>query len=99
MPASPNWCSKLQPLLAKYNVALHLNGHSHTLQYLRPSGSTTDYVIAGGGGAPLAPPPAQNPVALFAQSTYGFAVVSANATNLAVSLVDEEGKLLYQMQR
>ncbi|WP_157618402.1 metallophosphoesterase [Spirosoma spitsbergense] len=97
--SQPELVQQLQPLLAKYNVALYLNGHSHTLQYLRPAGSATDYVIAGGGGAPLAPPPVQNPVALFAQSAYGFAVISANATNLAVSLVDEEGKLLYQMQR
>lgn len=90
---------QLQPLLAKYKVALYLDGHSHTLQYLRPVGSVTDYVVAGGGGALLGPPPVQNPVALFAQSTYGFAIVSANATNLEVSLVDEQGKLLYQMQR
>lgn len=95
----PELLQQLQPLLAKYNVALYMDGHSHTLQYLRPAGSVTDYVVAGGGGSPLGPPPMQNPVALFAQSAYGFAIVSANSTNLEVSLVDEQGKLLYQMKR
>jgi hypothetical protein len=56
-------------------------------------------VVAGGGGALLGGAPVQTPVALFAQSVYGFAIVSANATNLEVSLVDEQGKLLYQMKR
>lgn len=95
----PELVQHIQPLLAKYKVALYLNGHSHTFQYLRPAGSATDYVIAGGGGAPLGPPPVSNPIALFSQSAYGFAVISVKATNLAVSLVDEEGKLLYQLQR
>jgi tartrate-resistant acid phosphatase type 5 len=95
----PELLQQLQPLLAKYKVALYLDGHSHTLQYLRPPGSVTDYVVAGGGGALLGGAPVQTPVALFAQSVYGFAIVSANATNLEVSLVDEQGKLLYQMKR
>lgn len=95
----PELLQQIQPLLAKYKVALYMGGHSHTLQYLRPPGSATDYVVSGGGGAPLGPTPSTNPVALFAQSAFGFAVVSANATQLQVSLVDEDGKLRYQMQR
>lgn len=95
----PELVQQIQPLLAKYKVPLYMGGHSHTLQHLRPAGSATDYVIAGGGGAPLGPTPVANPIALFAQSIYGFSVVSANATQLQVSLVDEQGKLLYQFRR
>ncbi len=95
----PELQQQIQPLLAKYKVPLYMDGHSHTLQHLRPAGSTTDYIVSGGGGAPIGPPPSADPTALFAQNVYGFAVVSANASQLQVSLVDERGKLLYQMQR
>ena len=53
----PERVQQIQPLLDKDKVALYFNRHSHTLQCLRPAGSTTDYVILSGGGTPLAPPP------------------------------------------
>ncbi len=95
----PELQQQIQPLLAKYKVPLYMDGHSHTLQHLRPAGSATDYIVSGGGGAPIGPPPSADTTALFAQNVYGFAVVSVNASQLQVSLVDEQGKRLYQMQR
>ncbi len=95
----PELVQQLQPLLTKYKVPLYLNGHSHTLQHIRPAGLPTDYITAGTGGAPLGSVGPLSAEARFGQAAFGFAIISASATALRVSLVDEAGKLLYQVQR
>lgn len=42
-------------LLEKYHVDFYLSGHEHNLQHLEIPGSSTSYVIAGGGGAHAQP--------------------------------------------
>ncbi|AUD05395.1 metallophosphoesterase [Spirosoma pollinicola] len=88
---------QLGPLFQKYGVHLYLCGHSHTLQHLPPVGQT-DFVISGGGGAPLGPI-ADSTKAQFARSSGGFSVFSMNADSLRMGFVDTNGKLLYSWQR
>ena len=42
-------------LLETYHVDFYLSGHEHNLQHLEIPGSSTSYVIAGGGGAHAQP--------------------------------------------
>ncbi|OJW72833.1 MULTISPECIES: tartrate-resistant acid phosphatase type 5 family protein [unclassified Spirosoma] len=93
----PELLQQLGPLLKKYGVQLYLCGHSHTLQHLAPVGQT-DFIISGGGGAPLGPI-ADSTKAQFARSSGGFSVFSLNTDSLRMGFIDTNGKLLYRWQR
>ncbi len=93
----PELIRQLQPLLTKYGVQVYLCGHSHTLQHLT-TGGTTEYIISGGGGAPLGGV-APAPPARFAVTEAGFAVLSVNTDSLRVSFIDATGANRYRMQR
>jgi tartrate-resistant acid phosphatase type 5 len=93
----PELVAQLQPLLTKYGVQVYLCGHSHTLQHLT-TGGATDYVVSGGGGAPLGGV-TLNPPARFAVAEGGFALLSVNADSLRVNFINASGIKLYQMQR
>ena len=93
----PELVDQLQPLLTKHGVQVYLCGHSHTLQHLT-TGGVTDYIISGGGGAPLGGV-APGPRSRFAVAEGGFAVLSVNTDSLRVSFVNAMGDEIYQMQR
>ena len=45
---------KLLPIMEKHNVDVYICGHDHNLQHLRNvTGNSLDFVVTGGGGAPL----------------------------------------------
>ena len=92
----PELVSQLQPLLTKYDVQAYLCGHSHTLQHL--TSGPTDYIVSGGGGAPLGGV-APGPPARFAVAEGGFAVLSVNSDSLRVSFINAAGDKRYTMQR
>lgn len=93
----PELVNQLQPLLAKYGVQAYLCGHSHTLQHLN-AGGVTEYIVSGGGGAPLGGV-LPGPPARFSSAEGGFAIVSVNSDSLRVSFISAGGDRLYQMQR
>ncbi|MBO0939283.1 metallophosphoesterase [Fibrella sp. HMF5335] len=93
----PELINQLLPLLQKHKVPLYLSGHSHTLQHLS-NGGVTDFVISGGGGAPLGSI-ADSSRCAFSRASGGFAVISANTDSLQVSFVNQGGHLLYQFRK
>ncbi|WP_148289615.1 metallophosphoesterase [Fibrella aestuarina] len=89
----PELIDRLLPLLQKHKAPVYLSGHSHTLQHL-PVG-LTDFIISGGGGAPLGSI-ADSTRCAFGRASGGFAVVSVNADSLRLSFVNSSGQVLYQ---
>jgi tartrate-resistant acid phosphatase type 5 len=73
---------------------LYFCGHDHNLQVLKPE-QGTHFVVAGGGGASTyGIKPYER--ALFAKSTYGFSILEANASRLAVKLIEVGGAQIYE---
>lgn len=69
-------------------------GHEHDLQHLKPEGGV-HFFISGGGGARIRPiEPGQR--SLFARSSYGFAVLEADAKALTVKFIDQNVNQLYE---
>ena len=90
---TPRLVAQLLPVL-KTRADLYLAGHEHDMQHLKPEGRL-HFFIAGGGGARIRPIEA-GPRSLFAASSYGFAVLEANGTELKVSLIDSQLNKLYE---
>lgn len=78
---------RLLPLL-KGRVDVYLAGHDHDLQHLKAEDGV-HFFVAGGGGAGIRPVKS-DPRALFAKSSYGFAVVEADAERLKVKFVSSD---------
>jgi hypothetical protein len=69
-------------------------GHEHDLQHLKPEGGVQMF-IAGGGGARIRTIE-PGPRSLFARSSYGFAVIEANAKAITVRFIDQNVNQLYE---
>jgi len=89
----PDLIARLLPIL-KNRVDMYICGHDHNLQVIQPDAGV-HFVIAGGGGAGLYElRPYERSV--FASRSNGFAVLDADATRLAFSLVDGNGRTVYE---
>jgi len=93
----PELLNSLQPILTKYNVQLYLCGHTHTLQHIS-TGGKTDYIISGGGGAPLGNV-STSPSARFSTAQGGFAALSITSDSLDLRFINSSGDQIYQMKR
>jgi len=82
----------LLPIL-RNRADIYFAGHDHDLQHLQPEDGV-HFFISGGGGAGIRPI-TPGPRSLFAQSSYGFAVVEAGQSTLKVSYYDPDLKPLY----
>ena len=84
----------LKPLFDKYRVDAYICGHEHSLQYIKPKG-TTHYFISGAGSE-------TTPAALypdggkFALSQNGFMVFTLTPEAMLVQIVDYKGAVLYK---
>ncbi|MBI3695291.1 MAG: metallophosphoesterase [Acidobacteria bacterium] len=85
--------AELLPVL-KGRADVHLAGHDHDMQHLKPEGGV-HFFIAGSGGAGIRPI-AAGPRSLFAKSSYGFAVLDGDNASLKISFVDANRTLLYE---
>lgn len=83
------------PTLRAARVHLHLSGHDHSLEVLRPPDEPL-YVVSGGGGFRLYPLKTLRPWSAFAAKRHGFLQVVATATALELTLFDDQGEKLYQ---
>jgi tartrate-resistant acid phosphatase type 5 len=84
---------RVLPLL-RGRADLYICGHEHDLQHLAPQDGLHLVIAGGGGAAPRVVSP--GPRSLFAASSNGFAIIEASRDNLAVSLVDEDLKVLHR---
>ena len=89
--------ARLQPLLEKHNVDLYVCGHIHNFQHIRVAGSDVDYVVNSSASKSRIVVPFEG--ALFTSPETGFSLCSATETELTLTFVNAEGKILYQYAR
>jgi predicted phosphodiesterase len=82
----------IHALLLQYGVDIVFEGHDH--YYLRHEQDGIQYVVTGGGGAPISGTPALGPGDVFAAGSYEHVKVDETATSLAVSVIDNTGATL-----
>jgi uncharacterized protein (TIGR03382 family) len=78
---------KMVPLMVKYGVLASFAGHDH--YYQRGHEGCIDYLVAGGGGAPMYAPDATAAGVALAQQTLSYVVVSVAAGG-SVSMVAKD---------
>lgn len=84
----------LKPIFEKYKVDAYICGHEHSLQYIKPIG-TTHYFVSGAGSE-------TTPVVLypgdgkFAISENGFITFSLSSKILLAQIISYKGEVLYK---
>ena len=89
--------ARLQPLLDRHEVDVYVSGHIHNFQHIRVPGSGIDYVVNSSASKSRKVVPFDG--ALFASPETGFSLCSVTATELTLTFVNAEGKILYQFTR
>lgn len=85
---------KLSGILDKHKVDVYLSGHEHSLQHIKPSGHTHQFI--SGAGSELTEVTAGIPNCRFQASEHGFMYFSINAQKIRVSAINDSGTVLYQ---
>jgi tartrate-resistant acid phosphatase type 5 len=82
--------ARLWPVI-RGRVDAYLCGHQHAMAHMDPRDGVR-FFMSGGGGAPLSKVAAKAPGALFAESTFGFLTLEANANKMRIAIFDTDGK-------
>lgn len=91
---TPELVVEILPLLKKHRVDLYLAGHEHDMQALRPEGGVY-FVISGAGGHGLRELSNRTTCQEWALGrTPGFTVLDASATEMKVSFVGSDVRLI-----
>jgi len=69
-------------------------GHDHILNHIKPEAGVQCFVSGGGGAGVYKVKPGAR--SLFAQSTYGFAVLEADSGSLTVWFIGADSRQLYE---
>ena len=90
--------SKVAPLLREYNADAYTAGHIHNFQHFREKESNIDYIVNS------SPSLSRKEVkriegSLFADGGEGFMIISADKEQLTFSMIDKDGKIIYQIHR
>jgi hypothetical protein len=86
--------SLLKPIFDRYRVDAYITGHEHSLQYIKPKGST--YYFISGAGSETTPATVHPDGGKFAISENGFIAFSLSPDDLLVQFVSYKGKVLYK---
>lgn len=81
------------PIFKKYKVDLVLNGHDHFYERSE-DGSGIEYVITGGGGAPLYGFERNNPESVVKKMAHHFMIIDVNGPVMKATAIDAEGKTI-----
>ncbi len=85
--------SKIVPLFKQYGVDLVFSGHDHNYERLLVNG--TQYIVTGGGGAPLRRQARNSPYSLVFKKAHHFCVIYFTGNgNLTVDVWDWAAKLI-----
>ena len=84
--------AELQALFTQYHVNLVLEGHEHLYHHHVEGG--VNYVITGGGGAPLYPAPPLGAGDIFTVSTYEHVKIDETPSLMHVTAIDSTGATL-----
>jgi tartrate-resistant acid phosphatase type 5 len=82
--------ARLWPLL-RGRVDAYLCGHQHAMAHM-DAREGVRFFLSGGGGAPLARVSKEKTDASFAESTFGFLTLEANAASMTIAIFDTDGK-------
>jgi hypothetical protein len=82
--------ARLWPLL-RGRVDAYLCGHQHAMAHMDPQ-EGVHFFMSGGGGAPLGKVSEKAPGAVFAESTFGFLTLEADAATMKIAIFDTDGK-------
>lgn len=94
-PPSEDVRRKWVPLFEKYQVDLVLNGHNHG--YERHSSGGIEYVVSGGGGAPLYPCLRRDVSLVTCQPRYHFLMLEVGLDQLRVEAIGVDGVAFDQL--
>ena len=88
---------KVNHLLKKYRADFYICGHIHNFQHLRSRDSSVDYIVNTSGSLARE----VHPIAetKFCYSAEGFSVISASRDNLTLSMINQEGNIIYKVSR
>jgi acid phosphatase len=89
---TPYIIKHILPLMEKYGVQAYFNGHDHDLQHLQAG--KVNFFCSGGGSKPRAAIK-QTPRTKFGLGCSGFIAASLSADDLEVTMVNDQGKVLY----
>ena len=79
------------------NVAMYLCGHIHNFQHIRVKGSSIDYVV--NSSASLSRDVNAITGTQFCSPETGFSVIAADKNELALHMIDKEGKVLHTITK
>ena len=79
------------------NVAMYLCGHIHNFQHIRVKGSSIDYVV--NSSASLSRDVNAITGTQFCSPETGFSVIAADKNELALHMIDKEGKVLHTISK
>ena len=79
-----------------FKVDVYLSGHEHSLQHLKPEGSTHQFI--SGAGSELTHVTAGIPYSRFQASEHGFMYFALDGKRLNVRAINYQGTVLYQTE-
>ena len=82
--------ARLWPIL-RGRVDAYLCGHQHAMAHMDPRDGV-HFFMSGGGGAPLSKVYKKSSGAIFAESTFGFLTLEADAARMTIAIFDTDGK-------
>jgi len=83
----------MSKIFEENKVDIYLAGHDHSLQHLKPSGVTHQFIT--GAGSELTPVTEGVPYSKFQASENGFMYFSVSAEKIAVKVINLKGDVLY----
>ena len=88
----------LGKVLAKHkNVAMYLCGHIHNFQHICAEGSSIDYIVNSSASLSRKVNPIKG--TQFCSPETGFSVIAADKNELALHMIDKEGKVLHTISK
>ena len=88
---------RLQPLLDAHGVDAEVSGHIHNFQHIRVPGSDVEYIVNTSASLTREVVPFEG--ALFASPDPGFTLCTVKKTELIITFVNDEGRIIYQYSR
>lgn len=84
-------------ILRRHKVDMYVCGHIHNFQHIRRADSSIDYVVNSSASLARKVKPTEG--TQFCSAEEGFAVLSVSRDALVLSLIDDEGRVIYQIKR
>ena len=88
---------RLQPLLDKHSVDVYICGHIHNFQHIQVPSSKVDYIVNSSASQSRPVVPVEG--GLFGSPEPGFSLGTVKETDLVITFVNKEGKIIYQYAR